>query len=49
MRIFVAAVLLLVSVAVWAACRTESVTVDGKTVICVTCCDRLGNCNTTCY
>ena len=48
MRLIVLVALLAWSAAVWASCRTESVVIGGKTYICVTCCDRLGNCTTSC-
>jgi hypothetical protein len=42
-------VLLVVSVSAYAACSTHRISAGGQLVTCTTCCDSLGNCNTTCY
>jgi hypothetical protein len=38
----------LFSTAVYASCVTNTYMMDGRTVICTTCC-YMGNCTTTCY
>lgn len=38
-----------ISAAAYARCTTQSViTPDGRAMVCTTCCDNYGNCNTTC-
>lgn len=34
---------------VYARCTTQTVTQGGRMVICTTCCDPYGNCNTNCF
>jgi len=42
--------LFLAATLVQAACRTSTVTLpDGRFMICQTCCDSSGNCQTTCF
>jgi hypothetical protein len=48
-KILIALVLLVVSATAYAACTTHTVMSGGRTVICTTCCDSRGNCNTTCF
>lgn len=48
MKAVIAAVLMVVSVAAYAACSTHSYTYNGRFVTCTTCCYG-GNCTTNCY
>lgn len=48
-KIFVGLALLVVSLSAYAACTTHTFMSGGKMVMCTTCCDSLGNCNTTCF
>lgn len=48
-KIFAGLVLLVVSLTAYAACTTHTFMSGGKMVMCTTCCDNLGNCNTNCF
>lgn len=48
MKAIIAAVLLTVSGAVYAACSTSTYIYNGKMVVCTTCCTGYNNCTTTC-
>jgi hypothetical protein len=48
--VILALVLTLSGNAAAARCRDHSIrTPDGRTIYCTTCCDRRGNCDTTCW
>jgi hypothetical protein len=48
-KIITAFVLTIVSIAAYAACTTHTYTDSrGRFVVCTTCCDSRGNCNTWC-
>lgn len=46
-KLIVAIALALTASAAWAACSTHSYFINGKYVVCTTCC-YYGQCNTTC-
>ena len=47
-KVILAVIGLTISAAAYAACVTNTTYVDGRTIICTTCC-YAGNCSTTCY
>jgi len=48
-KLLIGMALLGISLTTYAACTTHTVMSGGKVVMCTTCCDSLGNCNTTCF
>ena len=47
--LLIAASAAVISAVAYAGCTTQSViTPDGRAMVCTTCCDNYGNCNTTC-
>jgi ABC-type oligopeptide transport system substrate-binding subunit len=48
-KLLLGIVLLGVSLTAYAACTTHTITESGETIICTTCCDSRGNCNTNCF
>ena len=49
-RVLVGFITLVFATAVYANCRTQTITTpDGRFVVCTVCCDQWGNCNTTCF
>lgn len=48
-KILVGLVLLVISATAYAACTTHTYTQGGRIVMCTTCCDNNGNCNTNCF
>ena len=49
MKYLIAIWLISASAFSYAACTTNTVTINGKFTVCTTCCDNYGNCNTTCF
>ena len=50
MRMALLGLALLVADVAAAVCTTQTLTTaDGRFLVCTTCCDSSGNCNTTCY
>lgn len=48
-KLIVAVWLTLSASAVFAACTTNTIMQGGRMVVCTSCCDAYGNCNTTCF
>jgi len=48
-KILVGLALVVVSITAYAACSSHTYMINGRTVMCTTCCDSFGNCNTTCF
>jgi len=48
-KILVGLVLLVISATAYAACTTHTMSSGGRIVMCTTCCDNNGNCNTNCF
>lgn len=48
-KILVGLVLLVISATAYAGCTTHTIMSGTKIVTCTTCCDSLGNCNTSCF
>lgn len=48
-KLIIALWLTLTASAVYAACTTQTISQGGRFVVCTTCCDNYGNCNTTCF
>jgi predicted small secreted protein len=47
-KVILAIAAMAISTAVYAACVTNTTYINGKTIVCTTCC-YAGNCQTTCY
>lgn len=49
-KAILAVALSLTALSVYAQCRTSTIiTPDGRMIVCTTCCDQWGNCNSTCF
>jgi hypothetical protein len=48
-KIIMGVLLSVVATVVYARCTTQTINQGGRMMVCTTCCDQWGNCNTTCF
>lgn len=48
-KFIIGVMLSVTALSVYARCTTQTVSQGGRMVVCTSCCDAYGNCNTTCF